>query len=131
MDINKIKSVDLASYITVDKLQLICNALLEKDKHVAHSFFVNDKEITECLDVALDKKTLEESEQVLDIIYQPRSAFRVRAVTRCTSLIPGDAKAVIAAQVIPDGRYLASSSLCTIVRVWDASTETPQYTCKG
>jgi len=52
----------------------------------------------------LDEKTLEESEQVLDIVYQPQAVFKVRAVTRCTSSIPGHAEAVIAAQFSPDGR---------------------------
>lgn len=67
---------------------------------------MNDKEITESLDATLDEKTLEGSEQVLDIIYQPQAVFRVRAVTRCTSSIPGHAEAVISAQFSPDGRLV-------------------------
>lgn len=65
---------------------------------------MNEKEITESLQNTLDEKTLEASEQVLDIVYQPQAVFRVRAVTRCTSSIPGHAEAVIAAQFSPDGR---------------------------
>jgi ribosome assembly protein 4 len=75
-----------------------------QEEKVPYSFFVNDKEITESLDNTLDEKTLEGSEQVLDIIYQPQAVFKVRAVTRCTSSIPGHAEAVIAAQFSPDGR---------------------------
>lgn len=77
--------------------------VLQEEK-VPYSFFVNDKEITESLGATLDEKTLEGSEQVLDIIYQPQAVFKVRAVTRCTSSIPGHAEAVIAAQFSPDGR---------------------------
>lgn len=77
--------------------------MLQEEK-VPYSFFVNDKEITESLGATLDEKTLEGSEQVLDIIYQPQAVFKVRAVTRCTSSIPGHAEAVIAAQFSPDGR---------------------------
>lgn len=65
---------------------------------------MNEKEITESLEKTLDQEALEGSEQVLDIIYQPQAVFRVRAVTRCTSSIPGHAEAVIAAQFSPDGR---------------------------
>ena len=77
-----------------------------QDEPVPYSFFVYDKEITDRLDQVLDEKTLEGSEQVLDIIYQPQAVFRVRAVTRCTSSIPGHAEAVIAAQFSPDGRLV-------------------------
>ena len=75
-----------------------------QEEAVPYSFYVNDKEITDRLDLTLDEKTLEGSEQVLDIIYQPQAVFKVRAVTRCTSSIPGHAEAVIAAQFSPDGR---------------------------
>ena len=67
---------------------------------------MNDREISDRLDQVLDEKTLEGSEQVLDVIYQPQAVFRVRAVTRCTSSIPGHAEAVIAAQFSPDGRFV-------------------------
>ena len=80
--------------------------LFLKEETVPYSFYVNDTEITDRLDKTLDEKTLEGSEQVLDIIYQPQAVFKVRAVTRCTSSIPGHAEAVIAAQFSPDGRLV-------------------------
>ncbi|KAJ8312936.1 hypothetical protein KUTeg_010309 [Tegillarca granosa] len=124
-------SFDLPIDITTDKLQLICNAILKNEESVPYSFFVNDTEITESLIKALDKDTLEHTEKVLDIIYQPQAVFRVRAVTRCTSSIEGHAEAVISVAFNPDGRYLASGSGDTTVRFWDVNTETPQFTCKG
>lgn len=92
---------------------------------------MKETEIIDTLSKALDKDTLEQSEEVLDIVYQPQAIFRVRPVTRCTSSIEGHAEAVISVGFSPDGRYLASGSGDTTVRFWDIYTETPQFTCKG
>ena len=53
-----------------------------------YSFFVNESEITGSLKKTLETQTLE-TEKVVEIVYQPQAVFKVRAVTRCTSTIPG------------------------------------------
>ena len=53
-----------------------------------YSFFVNESEITGSLKETLETQTLE-TEKVIEIVYQPQAVFKVRAVTRCTSTIPG------------------------------------------
>ncbi|XP_035224028.1 notchless protein homolog 1-like isoform X2 [Stegodyphus dumicola] len=122
--------LDLPVNTDVGKLTMICNSLLQKETPVPFLFFVNDIQIRDSLHTTVDKKTIE-GENILEIVYAEQSVFRVRPVTRCTSSLPGHAEAVISASFSPDGRYLASGSGDTTVRLWDVNTETPQYTCKG
>ena len=59
-----------------------------QDESVPYSFFINESEITGSLKETLQAQTLE-TEKVVEIVYQPQAVFKVRAVTRCTSTIPG------------------------------------------
>ncbi|XP_071849132.1 notchless protein homolog 1-like [Apostichopus japonicus] len=121
---------DLPLSISVEKLQLVCNAVLQNDDSIPYSFFVNETEITDTLGKIIAEEK-HETEKVLPIVYQPQAVFKVRAVTRCTSSLPGHAEAVISVAFSPSGRYLASGSGDTTVRFWDVNTETPDYTCRG
>jgi ribosome assembly protein 4 len=79
---------DLPLNVTVENLQLICNALMKKseDDATPYTFFVQEKEITSNLGAALKEATID-SEKVLEIIYQPQAVFQVRAITRCTRCV--------------------------------------------
>lgn len=70
-------------------------------------------------------------EDVIDIVYQPQAVFRVRPVTRCTSSMPGHAEAVVSLSFSPNSLHLASGSGDTTLRLWDLTTETPHFTCRG
>lgn len=122
--------MDLPLNCTTEQLSLICNALLQQEERTPYLFFVNEQEITKSLDNSLDSKLLN-TEEILDIVYQQQAVFRVRAVTRCTSSLPGHAEAVISVSFSPDGNHLASGSGDTTVRFWDVLTQTPHHTCKG
>lgn len=65
-----------------------------QDESVPYSFFVNESEITGSLKETLETQTLE-TEKVVEIVYQPQAVFKVRAVTRCTSTIPGSIHSLI------------------------------------
>ena len=58
------------------------------------------------LEETLGKLQHHDTEKVLQIVYQPQAKFKVQAVTRCSSSIPGHTEAVIAVSFSPDGRYI-------------------------
>lgn len=78
--------------------------VIQQEEKTPYKFYVNECEITSTLADSLDEETLEASEKVLEIVYQPQAVFKVRAVTRCTSTIEGHAEAVISVSFSPDGR---------------------------
>ncbi|KAF4527855.1 hypothetical protein B566_EDAN016500, partial [Ephemera danica] len=121
---------DLTLDVTPDKLQLILNHLLQNEDPAPYLFFINDKEITSSLEQVLEKDDLG-TEEVIEIVYQQQAVFKVRAVTRCTSSMPGHAEAVISVSFSPNGLHLASGSGDTTVRFWDIHTQTPHHVCEG
>ncbi|EEB13311.1 conserved hypothetical protein [Pediculus humanus corporis] len=122
--------LDLPVNVTVQNLQRMCNALLKEDENTSYLFFVNDQEITDTLEKAI-KKDVDNSENVIEIIYQQQAVFKVKPVSRCTSSLPGHAESVISVSFGPNSRNLASGSGDTTVRLWDLNTQTPHYTLTG
>ncbi|XP_066909624.1 notchless protein homolog 1 [Halyomorpha halys] len=121
---------DLAINVNTDQLTYICNNLLEQDESAQYTFYVNEQEIVNTLEGVLDVQKLN-TENVVEIIYQQQAVFKVRAVTRCTSSMPGHAEAVISVKFSPNSKHLASGSGDTTVRFWDLTTQTPLFCCKG
>jgi ribosome assembly protein 4 len=125
--------IELPIDITKEQLHHLLNKLLENEEQLPYSFFLkeNEEEILNSLSEALARAPNTSTEEVLSIVYQPQAIFRVKAVTRCTSTIPGHAEAVLHVQFSGNGQSLATGSGDTTVRIWDVLTETPKYTLKG
>ncbi|XP_011629781.1 notchless protein homolog 1 isoform X2 [Pogonomyrmex barbatus] len=123
-------AVELPIDTNVDKLQELCNALLQNEIPLPLAFYINNVEVTDDLRKHIGKD-FKISENVVEIIYQPQAVFKVRAVTRCTGSLEGHKEAVISVAFSPDGKHLASGSGDTTVRLWDIYTQTPEYTCEG
>lgn len=80
--------LDLPGDVTVDKLQAICNALLQQEEPLPLAFYVNNIEVTDILEKYIGKD-FNLNEDVVEIVYQPQAVFKIRAVTRCTGSLEG------------------------------------------
>ena len=64
-----------------------------QEEEIPYEFFVHETEVRGTLGETLEKVgRARESEKVLEIVYQPLARFRVQAVTRCSSSIPGQCR---------------------------------------
>ncbi len=72
------------------------------------------------------------TEEVQRISAAPQAVFRVQAVSRCASTIPGHGEAILATQFSPrSSSRMVSGSGDHTARVWDCDTGTPVHTLKG
>jgi len=75
---------------------------------------------------------LKTTEDSISLHYQPQAVFRVRAVSRCSSSIPGHGEAILATQFSSaSSSRVATGSGDNTARIWDCETGTPLHTLKG
>lgn len=122
--------VEVPVGINPGQLHTLLNSLLNNEEPLPYLFFVNDQEIQSTLGDVIKNQDLS-SEAGLTIVYQPQAVFRVQAVARCSSSLPGHDGALLHAHFSADGRHLATGGGDATVRIWDLSTETPLKTLKG
>jgi ribosome assembly protein 4 len=124
-------TVDLPVCVSGRDMDLVLNELASgADSDQKYEFFVEGIQITGKLSAVLKQLQIS-SEDVVTIKFQPQSIFRIAAVTRCTSSLPGHTDAITCAQFSPDCLQLATGSGDACVRLWDMNTETPRIVCKG
>lgn len=84
---------DIPLGISRDKLQMVCNAFLEKESANPYLFFVEGEEIKSSLEETIKEKKIPiKLETVVKIVYAPQALFKVckpiRRVNRELKLIP-------------------------------------------
>ena len=96
------------------------------------------KDAESALDIADDlyhsllKPGLKTTEECISLQYTPQAVFRVRAVSRCASSIPGHGEAILATSFSPStSSKLLTGSGDSTARLWDCDTGTPIHTLKG
>ena len=120
--------LDVPLGTTPAELAVIVNELLRNDEAVPYAFYVAEEEVSSSLAAAIGGAS---TEQAVRVVYVPQAVFRVRAVTRCTSTLPGHASPIVSAQFAPGGKLLATGAGDHTVRLWDVLTETPKATLRA
>ena len=115
---------------TTATLAQLVNTLLGNDEALPYSFYLNDDEITTQLAATVQQQQLS-TEAALTLVYQPQALFRVRAVTHCTSTLPGHTAPILTISYSPSSRLFVTGSGDATLRLWDATTSTPLHTLKG
>ena len=78
------------------------------------------------------KPGLKTTEDSISLLYTPQAIFRVRAVSRCSSSIPGHGEAILATAFSPSSSSrLVTGSGDSTARIFDCDTGTPVHTLKG
>lgn len=72
------------------------------------------------------------TEEVQNISAAPQAVFRVQAISRCASSIPGHGQPILCTQFSPkSSSRMVSGSGDGTARIWDCDTGTPVHTLKG
>ena len=78
------------------------------------------------------KPGIKTTEEFIRLQYTPQAVFKVRAVSRCSSSIPGHGEAILATAFSPaTSSILLTGSGDSTARLWDCETGTPLKTLKG
>lgn len=93
---------------------------------------INARPVSNDLYHTLLKSDGKTTEDAITLEYTPQAIFRVRAVSRCSSSIPGHGEAILAtAFSSSSSSRLVTGSGDSTARIFDCDTGTPVHTLKG
>ena len=102
------------------------------------TYHADQSDLSKAVDISNDlyhsllKPGLKTTEDSITLQYTPQAVFRVRAVSRCSSSIPGHGEAILATSFSPrSSSQLATGSGDSTARIFDCDTGTPHHTLKG
>lgn len=127
---------------TAKNLELLLNTLQRNDpsERIPYRFtyHADPSDLSKAADISNDlyhsllKPGLKTTEDSITLQYTPQAVFRVRAVSRCSSSIPGHGEAILATSFSPrSSSKLATGSGDSTARIFDCDTGTPLHTLKG
>lgn len=125
-------SLDIPLSSTSQQLTKLINGLLSNEEPMPYSFFLSETrtEIITTIQDALHAVS-SSSETIISITYQPQALFRVRALSRCTSSLPGHEEAILTCCFSPNSKMIATGSGDTTVRLWHPESQIPDKTLSG
>ncbi|KAG8525335.1 uncharacterized protein KY384_008979 [Bacidia gigantensis] len=133
-------SVPVAS-ATVKNLELLLNTVKghNASDRIPYRFtYLSAKQESSAIDVINDlyHSVLEpgiiSTEESIRLFHTPQAVFKVRAVSRCSSSIPGHGEPILAAAFSPaSSSRLVTGSGDKTARIWDCDTGTPFKSLQG
>lgn len=112
------------------QLQKLLHALKEEEEPQPYAFYIDDVELLTQVKQHMEMYKLN-SELTLPVIFEPQASFKVRPVTRCVGNMSGHEEAILSVHISPNGRWAATGSGDTTIRLWDLKTNLPRWVLKG
>ena len=116
--------ITLPTEITIFDLNKLINNLLKNPTKEIYNFYINDIEIKTNLKETLQQIKDFSGENTYKIVYCPESLFKVKPLTRGSTILEGHSDSILTVQFSPDGNLLVSGGGDSTVRFWDMNTDT-------
>ena len=116
--------ITLPSEITIFDLNKLINNLLKNPTKEIYNFYINDIEIKTNLKETLQQIKNFSGEKTYNIVYCPESLFKVKPLTRGSTILEGHTDSILTVQFSPNSNLLVSGGGDSNVKFWDMNTDT-------